>query len=169
MENKKEKNKIPNDVNKKIIKNIFINLIIAIIVMLYLMGINEVSLNVEQETLENIMKVSTLTLLGMGLILIEIAYKKESRKYFIHSVEALVIAAHSLSIMHVIKVFDFNFEVYILTSSYIFSIYYVLKTILIYTKGQRDYFNSLSDISEIVKKDKPLKKEATKKEVKVND
>ena len=67
--------------------------------------------------------------------------------------------------MHVIKLFQYDFRFYLLTSSYVFSIYYVLKAIVLYTKGRKDYYNSLSDISEIVKKEEPIKKEAKKNEV----
>ena len=81
----------------------------------------------------------------------------------ITSVELLVMSLHSLSIMHVIKLYQYDFRLYLLTSSYIFSIYYILKSIIIYTKERREYMNSLSDISEIVKKDEPIKKETKKR------
>ena len=69
----------------------------------------------------------------------------------------------------------YNFRFYVLTFSYIFSTYYVLKCIIIYTKERRKYLESLSDISDLVKEDKPIVKEAkkrnnkSKKEVKIND
>ncbi len=65
--------------------------------------------------------------------------------------------------MHVITLFKYDFQFYLLTSSYIISIYYVLKAIILYTKGRKEYLESLSDISEIVKKDKPIKKAAKKR------
>ena len=65
--------------------------------------------------------------------------------------------------MHVITLFKYNFSLYLLTSSYIIASYFVLKAIIIYTKGRKEYLNSLSDISEIVKKEEPIKKEAKKK------
>lgn len=65
--------------------------------------------------------------------------------------------------MHIITLFQYHFQFYLLTSSYVFSIYYVLKAIILYTKGRRDYWKSLSDISEIVKKEEPIKKEAKKR------
>ena len=51
----------------------------------------------------------------------------------------------------------------IIVSSYAFSIYYILKAIILYTKERRDYLKSLSDIKEIVDI-KPTKKEAKKRE-----
>ena len=134
--------------------------------MLYLVGINLVYGNVQQEGIITVLKISTLLFLAVGLILIELAYKKESGLLLINAIEALIFATHNLTTMHTIKLYNFDFRMYILTSSYIFSIYYVLKTIIIYTKGKRDYLKSLSDIQDIVKKDEPLKKEATRKSVK---
>ena len=69
---------------------------------------------------------------------------------------------HALFINHVITIYDFDFRVYLLTSSYIFAIYYVLKSIVIYTKARMKYLKSLSDVSEIVK-DEPIIKEAKKR------
>ena len=54
------------------------------------------------------------------------------------------------------------FEDYILITSYIFSLYYILKAIIIFTKEKREYLKSLSDIREIVDI-KPIKKEAEKR------
>ena len=155
--------KISKEANKNLLKNIFYNLIIAILIMVYLMGINVSYGKFDSFTFEKIMQVMTTILLGISLILLEIAYKKESGKYLAHFIELIVVAAHSLSVSYVIKVYNLDFKLYMLTSSYIFSIYYVLKSILIYTKGKKEYLNSLSDIPEIVKKDEPVKKEATKR------
>lgn len=162
----KKPKSIHKEKNQKTLKKIFINLIIAIFIMLYLVGINLVYGNVQQEGIITVLKISTLLFLAVGLILIELAYKKESGLLLINAIEALIFATHNLTTMHTIKLYNFDFKMYILTSSYIFSIYYVLKTIIIYTKDKRDYLKSLSDIQDIVKKDEPLKKEATKKSVK---
>lgn len=161
----KKENKInpEKEYDKKILKKVFINIIIAILIMLYLVGINIAYSKFEQPIIENIIKISTLTFLAIGLILMEISYKKENGVLLLNSIETLIIATHSLTLFHITKVFNFNFQVYVLTSSYIFSIYYVFKTIIIYTKGKKDYLNSLSDIPEIVKEEGPTKKESNKR------
>ena len=85
------------------------------------------------------------------------------------------ISFFTLSATHISTLMKYNFRFYVLTFSYIFSTYYVLKCIIIYTKERRKYLESLSDISDIVKEDKPIVKEAkkrnnkSKKEVKIND
>lgn len=169
IENITGKFKIPKEYDNKILKKVFINLVIAICIMLYLVGINIAYSKIDQSVITNVIKVSTLIFLAIGIILLEIAYKKESATLLISSIEALVFSTHSLTIMHIIKIFNFDFQLYILTSSYVFSIYYVLKTIVIHTKGRRDYLKSLSDISEIVKKDEPVKKESKKRKIQENE
>ena len=84
------------------------------------------------------------------------------QKRAISAIEVLVVAGHTLSIAHVVQSNKFEFANYILVSSYIFSIYYLLKAIFIYTKERREYLKSLSDIKDIVSNE-PVKKVATKK------
>ena len=74
-----------------------------------------------------------------------------------------MISFHSLSITHVISMFNYDFRFYLLTSSYIFAIYYVLKGIVIYVYEKRKYLKKSSDIPEILKKEEPIKKEAKKR------
>ena len=57
----------------------------------------------------------------------------------------------------------YDFKSYMLISSGIVVIYYVLKVIIIYTKDKKEYLKGLSDISKIVKEDEPIKKEAKKR------
>ena len=63
---------------------------------------------------------------------------------------------------NVINKIGFTFDNYMLVSCFIIFIYYLLKSIIIYTNEKREYLKSLSDISEIVE-NTPIKKEATKK------
>ena len=77
-------------------------------------------------------------------------------------IELLVLAIHSLFIYHIITKYKFDFKTYLLTSSGMFIIYYLLKSTIIYTRARIKYLKSLSDISEIVK-DKPIIKEAKKR------
>ena len=165
--NIKEENKnILKLIDKKTSNKVFINLIIAVLIMAYFCGLAIVYNNVNQDGIINIIKVSTGIFLIIDLILIELAYKKESKRLLIHVFEIFALAVHSLTTMYIIKIYKIDFKNYILVSSYIFSIYYVLKTILINTKARKEYIKDLSDISDIVKKEEPIKKEASKKEKK---
>ncbi len=141
---------------------IFKNLLKAIGVMGYFMVLNLAYARMNTDRLMNDIEVFSGIFLVLGLILLEIAYKKDDGKLALGGIELLCLSIHSLSINHIITFYQYDFRFYLLTSSYIFAIYYVLKSIIIYTKEKRDYLRTLSDISEIVKEE-PIKKEAKKR------
>ena len=101
--------------------------------------------------------------LVLGILALEKAYKKDSGEVAITGIELLALSIHSLSIMHMITLLKYDFKSYMLISSGIVVIYYVLKVIIIYTKDNKEYLKGLSDISKIVKEDEPIKKEAKKR------
>jgi hypothetical protein len=161
-ENKKSK-KIPKEISQAILKKMFGSLLKAVGIMIYFIILNLAYSNMKQERLIGDIKVFAGSFLVVGLVFLERAYKEDSGNIAINGIEFLILSLHSLSIMHVITILKYDFRFYLLTSSYIFSIYYVLKAIVLYTKGRREYLNSLSDISDIVKKEEPVKKEAKKR------
>lgn len=165
-ENKQDNKKVSKFVDKKTAKKVFANLIIAVLIMAYFCIISSVYDNVQETGIIKVLKISTMVFLGIALILIEFTFKRESKTLLIHTFEALAIAVHSLTIVYITRVFTLDFKGYVLVTSYIFSIYYVLKAIIINTKARKEYLNGLSDISDIVKKEEPTKKEAFKKEKK---
>ena len=117
----------------------------------------------DKDRVMNDIKVFAGVFLVIGIIFIEKAYKEDSGSYTISGIEFLFLSLHSLSIMHVITLFNFDFKTYLVASAYVFAIYYVFKSIVLYTKGRKDYLQSLSDINEIVKKEAPVKKEAQRR------
>lgn len=152
-----------NQVENKMIKKIQHNLVIAIMVMFYFFILNMAYTHMELARLLNDVKVFSMAFLITGILFLEKAYRKEETRSAIYAIELFVLAGHTLSISLIIGQFDFQFQLYLLTSSYIFGIYYVLKCIFIYTQEKRKYLRSLSDIPEITKKEEPIIKEAKKK------
>lgn len=165
----KEKKKLPKEISQEILKKMFRNLLKAVGIMLYFIVLNLAYSNMKQERLVGDIEVFAGGFLIAGIVFLERAYKKDDNGIAITGIEFLALSLHSLSIMHVITLFQYDFRLYLLTSSYIFSIYYVLKAIVLYTKGRKEYLNSLSDISEIVKKDEPVKKEAKKRNEEIEE
>ena len=143
---------------------VFKTLMKAIGIMGYFIVLNFAYTRMNLERLTNDIEVFSGIFLVLGLVMLERAYKKEDGKLAISGIELLVLSMHSLSINHVIAFYQYDFRFYLLTSSYVFAIYYVLKSIIIYTKEKRQYLKNLSDISEIVKEEP--KKEDVKKEEK---
>lgn len=165
---KKQKQKMPKEVSQKIIKKVFRNLLAAILIIVYFVMLNIAYTEMIQERLILDIKVFAILFLVSGIFMFEKAYKKDSGKEALKGIELLVISFHSLSIMHVITLYKYDFRLYLLTSSYIFSIYFVIKCIVIYFKERKKYIKSLSDISEIIKKEEPQVKEAIKRNIEEN-
>lgn len=158
----KKKNKIP----EKTLKKIFINIFFAIIVMLYFFIINIAYTGLTLDKLEEAIQLFSWIYLFVGLIFLEKAYKQDSGEKTITSIELMVVSMYSLSILHIIKKYQFDFQIYLTASSYICAIYFVLKSIIIYTRSKMEILEGISDVKEIVKKEEPIKKEATKRESK---
>ena len=163
LENNLKKDKETKQIPQEALRDIFKNIIIAIGVIIYFAILNFTYFKIEQEKILSVIEICSGVLLLAALILIEIAYKKDSGKFTISAIEFLVLAFHSLSIKYVITRYDYQLQFYLLTSSYVISIYFILKAIIIYTKGRKKYLDTLSDIPEILKKDEPVKKEAKKR------
>lgn len=163
LENNLKKDKETKQIPQEALKDIFKNIIIAIGVIIYFAILNLVYFKIEQEKILSVIEICSGVLLLSALTLLEIAYKKNSAKFTINAIEFLVLAFHSLSIKYVITRYDYQLQFYLLTSSYVISAYFILKAIIIYTKGRKEYLDTLSDIPEILKKDEPIKKEAKKR------
>ncbi len=144
-------------------KTIFKNLVRAILVMLYFITLNFAYTRMNLERLIGDIEVFSGVFLVLGLLALEKAYREEKGSTAITSIELMALSMHSLSIMNVITMMKYDFRTYLLTSSYIIAIYYVFKAIVIYTMQRRKALKELSDISEIVKEDEPIKKEAKKR------
>lgn len=151
------------EVKEKYLKEIYLNILKAIIIVLYFFILNLAYENISSEYLEIGIKLFTMIFLFMAIFIFERAYKKDDDNLAIQGIEILVLSAYTLTSKHITNKFNFEFKSYSLVASYIFAIYFILKCIVVYTKGRKEEAEDLSDIKEIVKKDEPLKKEATKK------
>ena len=144
---------------KKIDKNLSRALCIIIYFMILFFAYTRMNL----DRLAQDIQVFSGAFLVLGILALEKAYKKDSGEVAITGIELLALSMHSLSIMHMITLLKYDFKSYMLISSGIVVIYYVLKVIIIYTKDKKEYLKGLSDISKIVKEDEPIKKEAKKR------
>ena len=134
----KDKYKIEKQIIEKVNIDLFINLIIAILMIIYFIFINLGYKNIENSILNKDLEVFCLVFLFVGIIIIEKAYRKDSGKIALYGIEILIFAFHTLTINHFLTIYNLDFQVYVLTSSYIFSIYYVLKCIIIYTIAKKN-------------------------------
>lgn len=152
-----------NVIKETYMKDIYLNVLKAIIIVFYFFVLNVSYQNVEREYLLIGIKVFTMIFLFISIFIFEKAYKKDSDRLALLGIEILLLAIYTLTTEHITNKYNFNFKSYSLVASYIFAIYYILRCILIYTKGRKELEDDFSDIREIVKKEEPVQKEATKK------
>ena len=117
--------------NKKISKNIFENILIAVAIMIYFILINFSYYEVSSTNLILGLKILSIVVMCVGIIILEIAYKKDNGKIAINGIEMLILAGYTLSIVHVITIKKISFTHYILISSFAFAIYYILKAVIV--------------------------------------
>lgn len=151
------------EVNEKYLNKIYLNILKAIIFITYFLIINLAYENVSVEYMEIGIKIFSMIFLFISIYIFERAYKKDDGDLAIQGIEILVLSAYTLTTKHITNKFNFGFKNYSLVASYIYAIYFILKSIIIYTKGRKELVDNLSDIREIVKKEEPIKKEASKK------
>lgn len=150
------------DYNDKIKKYIITNIIITFIVIIYFLIINCINLKFSKNILEIYLKVFSQIVLIIGIVIIEYAFKKDNGMVAFAGIETIILAFFTLTISHFVMVLKMNFVTYMFISGFFVCIYYIMKSIILYTDGRRRYLKSLSDIKEIVEK-KPVKKKAKKK------
>lgn len=149
----KNKNKITVEDSKKIKGKIFQNLIIAIVFTVYFYFTYLGSQNIEAKIFLTDLKVFSLGLLVIAIIIFEISYKKDNGSLCIHGIEVLILAIITLFLIYIYSMF-INRAFSLITSSIsiIYIIYFAIKSLIIWYKMKKQYFNAKDDIKEIVKK-----------------
>lgn len=149
-------------IKNKLTQKILINLTYALITILYFVFFSTQSGNLEELELIKYIKASSIFFLCISIIMLEIGYRKNSTSTFFNGIEFLAIAIFILLTEHMTKLFSYSIQAYTLAGANFFSMYYILKSALIYTKEQQNKLNNLSDIKEIVKEES-IKKETKRK------
>ena len=149
-------NKVDNKQKKSVIKEILINCGIAIIMVLHLIIIMMGCKNITPETLDKDMKIITLFVLLIGIIMLEISYKKDNFKIAMHGIEVLVFGATNLCLIYIAKLYYGNL---IKVLSYIgigVAGYYIFKSIIISITSIKRFKKDNNDIKDIVHKKKKI-------------
>ena len=146
------KKQLPKDESVKINKKVFENIIIAIVIMAFLGFVSLGSLNIESSVFITDLKVFSMVLIISTVLIFEYAYKKDNGNICIHGIECFSLAIFTLISIYLYTMYFRNFNLIIASASFIFAIYFVAKSIIIYCKMRKKYFASVNDISEIIKK-----------------
>ena len=152
-----EKSKLPDNIKDNIRKEVFTNILIAVIIILYFIFIVSGSIGTTKNVRTIDLNIFSILFLAIAITLFEIAYRKENVKLVVHGVESLVIAIFTLFLPYIIFELDETYKKYYLMSSIYIATYYSIKSIYISTKTKNTYMNSISDVNEILKKEKSKK------------
>lgn len=157
--NKEKRNILKEECNI----DIFLCVLYSIIIGIYFISLNFIKMLSATEIYELYTKISYTVFILVAILIFEVAYKKDNGITAIYGIEFMVLAIHILLIERITTAFNFDTAQYIVTTSYIWPIYYCLKAIIIQTKENREKLKEASDIAEIVKEEKPSKKVAKKR------
>lgn len=158
-----KKKKLPKDVEDKINKIIFEKLIISIAIMFFIILLIFGFYNIERDVYLKDIKIFSITLCIISILFFEYSYKKESVKICVMGIENLILALVTLFCTYICILDEKKYIVYLALVSYIFTIYNLIKCVKIYKKMKKDYIKSLSDITDIVKRQEPIKNQTTRK------
>ena len=114
-EKKAKEKKLPKEVSQAILKKIVFNVLKAIAIILYFVILNLAYIRMDRERLIGDIEIFSGTFLVLGIVFLELAYRKDSGEKAITAIEFIVLSLHSLSIMHVISMYKYDFRFYLLT------------------------------------------------------
>ena len=149
-----EKRKMPKELKEKVRTKIFTNAIIAICLILYFLFLFLGSANKTKGVRVIDLEVFSSIFLVTSITLFEIAYKRDSGTLAIYGIETLIVGIITLFLPYIIFELQPQYQIfYNLVGAY-FGIYYTIKCICIAIKAKNDYGKNISDVKEIVKKEK---------------
>ena len=158
-----EKRKMPKEVKESLRKEIFTNIIICTCLVAYFLFLFLGSVDKTKAVRVIDLKIFSTIYLATSIVLFEIAYKKDSGKIAIHGIEILLVAIMTLFLPYIIFELDSKYQkIYYFVGEYI-AVYYVIKCICIAIIRKRKYSKDVSDIKEIIKKEKRIMKDEDEK------
>lgn len=152
------KQKMPKEQKEKIYKRIFQEMLLACGIILYFIFLGLGFQNIEEATFLTDLKVFSIGVLIGAIVLFEYSYKKDDGKVAIYGIEVLVVAILTLASIYILDISKEKFQMILSIFSITVALYYLGKGIVIYQRMKKEYYKSLSDIKEIIKKEKRIEK-----------
>lgn len=153
-----EKTKLPDNIKDKIKREVFTNIVVAAVLVTYFIFIVLGSIGSIKNVRTIDLNIFSMIFLGIAILLFEIAYRKDEGSLAIYGIESLAVAIFTLFLPYIIFELDETHKKYYLLASIYIAAYYILKSIYIATRTRTKYMNSISDVKEIVKKEKSKRK-----------
>lgn len=136
----KKKQKLPKEEIEKINKCIFQNIMVALCIIIYFIFLNLGHINIQGEVYVTDLKVFSMCILLLAIALIEKAYKNDDGKIAIYGVEMIVLSLVTVALIYVNLMLSTRYAYIVTSISYIFAIYYLIKSIVIYIRKRKKYF-----------------------------
>lgn len=146
----KNNKKIPKEELNSIYKTVFKNIFLAIIIMFYFNFIVLGFINIENSIFLTDIKVFSLLILAIAIGILENAYKKDSGTHAIYGIETLILSIVTIGFIYLNIMYTDKFIPITVFIAYIFAIYYIAKSIIIYKKLKKQYY--INNLKENIKK-----------------
>lgn len=146
-----EQRRLPEELKQKLNNITFINLIISIALMIYMIAVNLLFINEPENIFISCTRASAITFAIVDIIILEIAYRKDSMSLAVHSIELICVSLLVLAIPYLYFYVDYKIRSIIMMAPVFFSIYYVGKSIAIHVIETNRYRSHLSDVPDILK------------------
>jgi len=137
---------------KQIIKKVIMNYLMAILIMAYFLLLIIGNRMLSKDIFVLGSKIADFVLLIITVVILEIAYKKDSGRITIFGIELLAISIFSLFIPYAFYELSENIKKYFMMAGLVMAVYYIIKSVIVYKLEKRKYIKSLSDIGDIIKK-----------------
>lgn len=147
----KAKKTVPKTEIDKINKILFTNIIIAICIITYFIFLNLGQMNIKHDVYTTDLKVFSMCILVVAICLIEVAYKRDSGEIALYGVEMIVLSITTVALIYVDLMFSMRYIYIVPAISFVFAVYYLIKSIIIYSKRKKMYF--VNNMKEIMNKD----------------
>lgn len=145
-----EERKLDKETKAVIYKKILKNFLFAIGILVLFIALRFMALNLDKTINILVYKILSVISLAATIILFEVAYKKDDDTLAITSIEMLFLSITLLLAPYILiirkNVFTSMIGVY-------FTIYYIIKNLIIYRNKKNKYLQEKSDITQIIKKE----------------
>lgn len=136
----KEKQSLPKEESNKINKYLFQNIMVAIAIIVYFIFLNLGKQNIQLNVYVTDLKVFGMCILLLAIMLLEKAYKDDSGRFAVFGIEMIVLSLTTISLIYVSLMLSSIYSLILTSISYIFAIYYLIKSVVIYLKKRKKYF-----------------------------
>jgi len=144
----KEKRNLPQEEIEKINQYLFHNVLVAICTIIYFIFLNLGQMNIQENVYLTDLKVFSVCILLFAIILIEKAYKQDSGKIAIFGIEMIGLSLLTVALIYVNLMQPARYTYIVTSTSYLFAIYYLVKSVVIYLKKRKKYF--VDDMKEMI-------------------